>query len=245
MPRLYIRGGIKLLKNERGSILIITAALVLLLTLLFAGLCEFGRFLIAREQTQTAADAAALAAAGSGEQKHVQIVVHTTEREYEVCDSSGCHGEDDDPYNVDRTATGTEKDLIEGGGWRDYCVPDSWSYQCNNYTLVDRWVEDDKQSSTTNAAYDFFNANLPKQAEKSVIAKIKTYMDPKANSPYYPSVVVYATSKIKSLFPGFLNAFPDSYQTTVCAQSSTYYKTVKSGNQRWEKPPADACWEDW
>lgn len=70
--------------DQRGAILVIMAACVLFFTLLFAGVVEFGRYLIAREQLQTAADAAALASvvADAAVERQVEIQVATDRGEY-------------------------------------------------------------------------------------------------------------------------------------------------------------------
>ena len=48
-----------------------------------------------------------------------------------------------------------------------------------------------------------FEANLPPNAEDAGIVKIKAYGYDERNSPYYPSIVVYATAKIKTLFRAY------------------------------------------
>ncbi len=251
MLKRFIRGGTKTLKDEHGSILVLTAALVLLLTLCFAGLSEIGRFLIVREQTQTATDAASLAASGSGVKRWVRLTVKTYDRSR--IDPCGCEECDDDGCwcvpccvscpDVTRTAVGTEQDLIEQEGWRDYC--ESCGSGCGescDYTLDDRWVEYNQNTSAASAA-EFYQANLPRNSTGSKIAKVTIHSD--RHDPAYPSVVVYAKSKIKSLFPGFANAFPESYETTTCSQGDTYYKKANDPHDRWIKPPEDACWKDW
>ncbi len=111
----------------------------------------------------------------------------------------------------------------------------------------------------TEAAGKFFEANLPKNASDAGIQKITVYSyNPKYNSqnqsPYYPSVVVYATAKIKTLFPSL---FPNDLQTTVCASGATSFRDsadqTKNGNKfydaltggKWYKVPEDGCWVDW
>ena len=67
----------RLLTDDRGTILVMTAFLVIVLALLFAGIVEFGRFLILKEKTQTASDAAAVASSSSAIEKWVKINVKT------------------------------------------------------------------------------------------------------------------------------------------------------------------------
>ena len=84
MRQLFIRGKTSL-NNERGTIIVIMVFVVMLLAILFAGMVQLGIFLLARDQVQTAADAAALAAAGSGTHRFVQINVVTDRGVEKVC----------------------------------------------------------------------------------------------------------------------------------------------------------------
>lgn len=102
---------------------------------------------------------------------------------------------------------------------------------------------------------EFFEANKPSNALSSGIIKQTVYGYEKKNSPYYPSIVIYATAEIKSLFPKW---FGDRFTTTTCTQATTFYKSVNaqnrdgnrhysslnSGDYDWIKPPEDACWVD-
>ncbi|MCL6558069.1 MAG: hypothetical protein K6U74_04555 [Firmicutes bacterium] len=65
------------LNNEQGNILVLTAAVVFTLCLLWAGTVEYGRWLITKEQTQTAVDADSLASSLSGVHRWVKIDVVT------------------------------------------------------------------------------------------------------------------------------------------------------------------------
>ena len=102
---------------------------------------------------------------------------------------------------------------------------------------------------------EFFEANKPSNALSSGIIKQTVYGYEKKNSPYYPSIVIYATAELKSLFPKW---FGDRLTTTTCTQATTFYKSVNaqnrggnkhysslnSGDYDWIKPPEDACWVD-
>lgn len=102
---------------------------------------------------------------------------------------------------------------------------------------------------------EFFEANKPSNALSSGIIKQTVYGYEKKNSPYYPSIVIYATAELKSLFPKW---FGDRFTTTTCTQATTFYKSVNaqnrdgnrhysslnSGDYDWIKPPEDACWVD-
>lgn len=386
MPKQLTRGGMKTLRNQQGNILILGVFLILIISILFAGLVEFGRIMIVREQLQTAADSAALAGAGSGTHRYVKINVVTDRGDY----TDPCCTTDDDGDCIGCCSScgeitihgivGNEKELIDEGGWQEFCVPpcdcspgDCWfelvdrklmydthsmgwgsssqeikdieneltmvskevlaqslygythivkqmvegmslseiqTLLSNQYLWQDRWMAiggyqhecciEDKNyeclvwkskgyqqyniasskkhtidnivqtinninhinnlpiqkidAQYTGASDTFFNANLPQNAVDSEITKLKVYGYENRNSPYYPSVVVYATAKIKTLFPQWFN---NDFATTVCAQGTTAYRDredqIKSGNKfygsldfgKWRKLPDKACWEDW
>jgi len=245
VEKQYSLGGINL-KDERGTILLLTIFMVIILTIIFAGMVDIGRLLIAREQNQTATDSAALASSSSNVKRMVYIIVDTTERYYQTtcCDDDGCSpcGRPDDPFNVHKVAMGTEKYLIDEEGWKNYCVPDTWSYKCDSFRMVKRWIKyDEVAKSRDEVAESFYQANMSQQSGQ--INKVVVYGDDNQDHPAYPSVIVYATVKIKSLFPGLFNTFPEEYQTTNCSQGSTYYKDNKTG--KLINPPADWCWQDW
>jgi hypothetical protein len=377
----------KILKDQNGNILILGVFLILIISMLFAGMVEFGRIMLVREQLQTAADSAALAGAGSGTHRFVKINVITDRGEYVSCDGDD---EECDPvcYSCGtvtiRGIVGNESDLIDKGEWRSFCVPmcDCGGGDCY-FELVDRqlmydthsmgwganpqeidnaeqelteatreilaqslygytstvkqmvrgmslhniqllldnrerWLSgwmvakgynsncsgisrhDKKYSECIawkNAGYQqyskafakkptienliqtlenmrgvnrrpvqkidaqyaeasshFFKANLPKNAADAGITKLKVYGYENRNSPYYPSVVVYATAKIRTIFPQWFN---NDFTTTVCAQGTTAYRDpddqTRTGNQfynslkfgKWRKLPDKACWVDW
>lgn len=378
--RQFIPGGtkIEILKSQSGNILVIMTVLVLLLALVFAGLVEFGRIMLVREQLQTAADAASLAGAGSGVHRYVKINVVTKRgMEQPPCDET-CP-----PCYECGTETisgiwGDEKKLLDEGQWRKFCLPycncgggDCWyellerdvmfdthsaewgttqgeiervrsqmtdsirrmlimfggdsvarmlegrslesiafllsnrdfftgswcstnGTPCgfdpftgkvkiccnpnaaeNSYDRVSRFkdaVDNMKQTlqnlertnsnqvdkvdmTVAGAAGRFFKANTPPHADDSWIDRIKVYGYEQRNSPYYPSVVVYASSKIKSLFPRFFGT--EYYDTPVCSQSATFYRDPSDQIQqqgenkfynpldnlgRWRRLPEEACW---
>lgn len=377
-------GGMKILKDQSGNILILGVFLILVISLLFAGLVEFGRIMLVREELQTAADSAALAGAGSGTHRYVKINVVTDRGQY-----TSCCGKDCDPCCHScstvtiRGIVGNESDLIDKGDWRSFCVPpcDCGGGDCylelvdrhlmydthsmewgsntqeidnaekelteatreiltqslyehtsavqqmvrgmslhqmqamlsDRETWISRWMATKGYTSEcymiphdyggyydciswknigcqqygkafarkqaidnmiqtldnmrgvnsrpvqkidaqyAGASAHFFEANLPKHAIESGISKLKVYGFENQDSPYYPSVVVYATAKIKTLFPQW---FRDDFTTTVCAQGTTAYRDSEdqktAGNKfysslnfgKWRKLPDKACWED-
>lgn len=244
MTELHLAGKMRQrLTNERGTILLVMAVLVLILTIFFAGLAEFGRFLILREQTQTASDAAALAASYSGVKKWVNIDVVTDRGEAVVCatDEDGttiCWCE---PCGIERVSvSGLERDLIDGGGWRNYIRPpcscgggDSW------YEIKERWVEYTR-SQSQDSAEAFALLNIPDQADNIWLKRLNVHSG--QNDPFYPSVVAYVNSKMKSLFPGLFGVFPKGYETETCSQGDTFYRDPETN--KWIKAPPEACWKD-
>ncbi|WP_273000620.1 pilus assembly protein TadG-related protein [Hydrogenibacillus schlegelii] len=253
------------IENERGNLLLITAAVIVVLIIAFAGLTEFGRYLIMREQAQTAADAAALAAATSGTKTWVKIDVYTycgASRTKDGCESCGTR--------VVRGVIGTERDLIDRGEWIRYTTPQC-ECSCGGlqtwYEIVDRWVEY-KRGDQAQAAGRFFQANRPTFAETADVRSVEvrryptvwetvrqdyahidylnanphyvTYPVPDdlRQDPFYPSVVVRAEAWMKTLWDGFLGIFRDR-KANVCAQGDTFYQDPQTG--RWIKPPDEAC----
>lgn len=239
MPGPCLAGEMKQkVTNEQGTIFPIMAVFVVVLALLFAGLAEFGRFLILKEQTQTASDAAALAASYSNAKRKVNVDVITDRGDKVVCDKDGCWCEG--CGTVTRNVTGYEKDLIDGGGWQAYCLPPC---SCGGgscwYVIRDRWVEY-SQDYSQDTAESVAQLNIPDQAKDIWLEKLVIHGN--RNDKYYPSVVAYVKSSMRSLFPGLFGAFPENYQTETCSQGDTFYKDPKTG--KWQKAPPDACWKD-
>ena len=393
MIQRLIQGGTKTLNSEKGDILILSLFLILTLTILFAGMIEFGRVMLVKEQLQTAADSAALAAAGSGTHRQVKINV-VTDRGYK---NVPCNDDEDCPPPCEECGTvtrsgivGDEKDLLDNGDWRDYCVEpcdcgggDCWyeivdrdlmydtysmgtkmtptqlnnakkqtedivketlpqalyeneeviakmitnltleemsqlfgnkyawvqsfvyysgynancNYQCgignqmkcdtlqrkcrqcyeyaqeyysdkaaSKKAIIDRAIARNNKMVATNnkpvnqlsfigdtIASSFFDINKPAHAEESGITGLDVYGYNKQNDPRYPSVVVYAASQIKTLFPQW---FPGGFQTDVCAQGVTSFRDVddqvaKNGDNKfynsiskygkWNRVPDAAC----
>lgn len=56
----------RLIKDQKGSILPITAAIMFVALAIVAVMLDFGRYTVAKEKLQTAGDAASLAGAKSG-----------------------------------------------------------------------------------------------------------------------------------------------------------------------------------
>lgn len=150
MRELYTRGMTKirnLIHNERGDILILSIFIIMGVTVLFAGMTEVGRVMIAKEQLQTAADAASLSAAASGTHRQVKIKVITDRGSRLQCDEDGncwcsrCGTVTRGPFEGDET------ELLDQGGWRDYCVEPCPGCPGNDcwFELVDRDIMYDNQ----------------------------------------------------------------------------------------------------
>lgn len=242
----------KTLKDESGAILVIMAFFVVIMTLLFAGLAEFGRYLVLKEQLQTAGDAAALAGIIAGGKRHVKIEVTSdpglTWRSERDCytDSNNithCHTHhwcESCGEVSTQTVVGEERDLIDNGGWSDYCKPpcgDCGGYSCD-YKLIDRWVEYEKGSFEASSD-DVFYSNPVDQATHVEIERKVVKDGSKDSAPY---VLIYAKAKMKSLFAGLFGIFPDSYTVRTCSQGDTSYIDPNTGE--WVNAPPDACWKD-
>lgn len=258
MRRLLLRCK-PMIADTRGAILVVMTVVVLVLTLLFAGLVEYGRYLLAYEELQTATDAAALVAAGSSAERQVKIEVTTDRGEYRYCRRK-CSGSGENrrcrtvcscracsPRTVTKVVTGSQRELVEQGGWRAYCV-DSCGSGCAGATcshkIVDQWVTYDEPKMWATAK-EVFRLNLPKQAKDAQIMDIRIYDDPMADRPFYPSAVVHARARMDSLLANEANGlfgfrpFPHEYQVDSCGQGLTFYRDFRTG--KFIEAPEDAC----
>jgi hypothetical protein len=242
MERLFSRCG--LIRNEKGTVLVIMVAATLFLSILFAVMVEIGRLMIIKEEIQTATDAAALASAMSELESWVDITVITTDRSYWSTCCSGSGKKQDCrqcckplPDHYERVV-GKEVDLICNKGWEQYIRKGGCGGR-GYYIINDRWVKYKEKTGTGDTADDFFKANLPQSAKESFITEITAYGE--RGHPAYPSVIVYVKSKIESLFPTLLEL--NEYEMNTCSQGSTFYEIPGTGKM--SKPPEDYCWVDW
>lgn len=235
--------------DERGAVLALTAVAAFVLVLLFAGLAEFGRWLILREQLQTAADAAALAASYSGAERWVNIDVKTERGERIECDEFGCWCEG---CGVSvRNVTGKERDLLDGrpsartirdsddipgSGWDHYCrTPCSCSDEAFCwYEVKKRWVKY-SPSYSRDAADAFFHMNLPGQAEWGGVEDLE-FRNFESQRNEAPAVVAKARALMSPIFALF---GPGYYQARSCSQADTFYRDPRTG--KWVKAPPDYC----
>ena len=212
MPRLHSVG--LRIRNEKGSMLIITAAACLIFTLLFMGVAEFGRWLIVKEQAQTSADAAAIAGSISGIRSVVTLQIN-------------------DAIKGTLTVTGDERSLIGQGDWTKYCYAYG-VFPCS-YKITDRRIE--YNENRAKKAADTFLAMNPTQG-KSSLKSVKVHGN--KSDPYYPSVVISIATKLKTMFPNS-DLFADEYNFEVLSQGDTFFKDPDTG--KWSKAPPDATWE--
>ncbi|MDF9409492.1 MAG: hypothetical protein A4E52_00076 [Pelotomaculum sp. PtaB.Bin013] len=227
-----------ILSDERGSILPIMAVVIVILIGVSAVAVDYTRRAAASEKLKTAGESAAVAGALSAT-RYVRLSIDPGS--YRTC----CGVETCSPCCVDCgdviIREGTEKELIENNGYKKYCC----SCGCGPVKIINRWVEYEGNNAEL-AAEMFFNANKPKemsadQGGASSITKITTYQDRK--SPYYPSVVVETTGKVKTLFMSFLNTMAPgvdfSYlNSKKCSQGLTYYYDL---NGKWHRTAEDPC----
>lgn len=183
-PSLATKTLRRVTSDQRGAILVIMTAAVLLFTLLFAGLAEYGRVLIVREQLQTAADAASLGASISGVHRWVRITVTTDRGEEEHCTSDGNGGTTctcDPCGETSVTVVGDERRLLDEGGWRDFVMPycscgggDEW------FEIRDRWVTYDVTSAswgTDPGEIDRIENEITNAAREALAYKSRHYGD--------------------------------------------------------------------
>jgi hypothetical protein len=227
------------LKDERGSILPIMAAVLAIVLAISAVAIDFARRGIAAEKLQTAGDAASVAAAMSAT-RYVRLEIDPGSYETVCC------GEDDcwvccidcgDPFEI----VGTEKELIDEDGYQDYCC----SCGCGTVKLLDRWVEYEGNNAQY-AALMFFNLNKPREMSAaeggdSAITDITVYGN--RNNPKYPSVVVETTGRVKTILLNSLNKlFPGADFTFLgasrCSQGGSFYYDLDG---RWHRAAAEGC----
>lgn len=245
-------GGILVIKNiledQKGGILPITAGIIFIFLALVAVVVDFGRYTAAKEKLQTAGDTAALAAAKSVD-RYVKLEIDPgSSRECCDCEEGCCTCCIDcgDPIIV----VGKEADLIDNGGWQRYCC----TCGCRGGPkILDRWVNYKNNSSdAVDAAEAVFEINKPSEMEEhsggsSDIGVDTSYLSQnRRNSPMYPSVIVRANGKVRTVLMDILklinpNANFEYLNASTCSQGRTYYHDVNNG--KWQRPPDNYCEE--
>lgn len=223
-----------ILRDERGSILPMFAVALTLAIMVAAVAVDFSRYALASEKLQTAVDSAALAAASTGF-RYVTLEIDRGQ-EYIPCDLGACC------ISCGKTVvTGKEEDLIDKEGWKQYV--------CNcgsgSYNILDRWVEYPDKAKTAKSAQLLFELNKPKEMDgnmgESEITDIKIFED--KSDPRYPSVMVKAKGKMKTIMMNSINKlYPDTNFTYLnagrCSQSETFYKTL---NGKYVRTADEGC----
>lgn len=239
----------KIISDQRGGILPITAGVIFIFLALVAIVVDFGRYTAAKEKLQTAGDTAALAAAKSVD-RYVKLEIDPGSSK-ECCDDgdggcSPCCVDCGDPFTV----VGKEADLIDNNGWRSYCC----SCGCNGGPeILDRWVNyKNSGQDAVDAAEAVFEVNKPSEMEEetggySSISVDTSYLSQsRRNSSLYPSVIVQAQGKVRTVMMDILklinpNANFEYLNASTCSQGRTYYRDVDNG--KWERPPDNYCQE--
>lgn len=248
--RLLLGGGMlskkNLLNDERGSILPITAAVIFIFLALIAVVTDFGRANVAKEKLQVASDAASLAGAKSVD-RYVRLEIDPGSS-LECCGSNPCSPccvDCGDPFVV----VGKEADLLDNNGWQRYCC----SCGCDSMEILDRWVNyKNNGADVFMAANTLFEMNRPKEMDIStggsafITVDARYLRDTNRSSPYYPSVIVRAQGKVKTVMMDvFKTISPNTdftyIEASTCSQGRTYYRDLSTG--LWSRPPSNICYE--
>ncbi len=202
-----------LARDERGVIMLMTVLVfVVMLVMLGIGV-DLARVWVAREQAQTAVDAAALAGARNAV-RHVTVSVAPG---YLECDLFGCRCVNDSPED----RSGTEKRMVEQKGWRHNA--------CDKYMGIrKRWLE--YPSDTGRVASELLRLNYPSLLEtesggERASGKIKIY--DRESDMYYPSVVAAIKGNVKTTFLKIVGI--DSLPVQNCGQATSFYNKVEEG----------------
>ena len=236
----------RLLKDQSGSILPITAAFVLVAVLLMSVVVDFGRYTVAKEKLQIATDSASLAAA-KGADRMVRLQIDPGSQRECCGDGMGgctpCCIDCGDPIIVE----GKESVLLDSSGWRNYCC----SCGCGPMQILSRWVNyRNSGSDAVVAASTMFDINKPAEMQASSGGSASLSVDPsmlnQANrgNPLYPSVKVQGQGKIKTLMLSIFRFFSpdvntDEMDMSTCSQGRTYYRDLSTG--KWIHPPNSNC----
>lgn len=238
-----------LFNDDRGSILPITVGVIFIFLAFIAIVVDFGRYTVAKEKLQIASDAASLAGAKSSE-RIVRLKIDQGERRDPCCyvdEDGNCQACCVDECNHELIVEDTEVYLLENEGWRDYCC----SCGCAGMEIIDRWVNyKNGGSDSVKAANAVFEMNKPEEMDESTGGSSYITIDPsylsenKKFSPLYPSVIVQAHGRVRTLLLDFLKVVNphgnyEYINASTCSQGRTYYKEVYNG--KWNSPPDSYC----
>lgn len=238
---------LKLLTSEKGSILPMFAVVVVVLLTVMAVAIDFSRYAVASEKLKTATDSAANAGALTGE-RYVKVKIYNR-KYYDSCCYTNSEGRCRGccrPCGDEIIREGPEDDLIKQKGYQKYCCQG-----CKGSCKIDilsRWVVyEDNGSRARSAAEIFFDLNKPKEMDngaggESNITSINVY---NKGSTLYPSVVVSARGKLKTIMMNFMDKmYPGTdlseLESSKCSQGGTFYYDI-NGKAHRAAPSAEGC----
>ncbi len=227
-------GSCRVHDDERGTVLFLTVMLLSILLILAGVGVDLARVWVAREQAQTAVDAAALAGAGAAV-RYVTVSVRPGHCETCCSDDGRCRCCCVSDPVTDRT--GTEKYMIEQGGWR--------RSRCDSFLGIrHRWLE--YPSDTGRIARQMINLNYPGLlgpggGGEPVSQTVKVFN--REGDRYYPSVMAGIRGNVGT---AFLNiAGIDDLPVDNCGQAASFYQVLREGMVYGRNgAPADACREN-
>jgi hypothetical protein len=195
---------------------------------------DFSRYVMVSEKLKTATDSAALAASLTAT-RYVRVEIDPGSQEDICCDSEGkcrrCCKDCGESFQVE----GSEDALIGSRGYKKYCC----SCGCGSVQILERWVKyENNGAGARTAAQVYFDLNKPAEMDtagggEARVTSVDVYNN--RSSPLYPSAVVRARGKIKTLMLNFMDKlYPDTnlsgLESSRCSQGGTYYYDV--GGQR-------------
>ena len=238
---------LKQLTSEKGSILPMFAVVVVVLLTVMAVAIDFSRYAVASEKLKTATDSAANAGALTGE-RYVKVRIYNR-KYYDNC----CHKNSEGKCRGccrscgdEIIKEGPEDDLIKQKGYKNYCCQGCKS-SCK-VDILSRWVVyEDNGARARSAAEMFFDLNKPKEMDNGAGGESKiTYINVyNKGSALYPSVVVSARGKIKTLMMNFMDKMYSGtglseLNSSKCSQGGTFYYDI-NGEMHRAAPSAEGC----
>ncbi|MCL6612762.1 MAG: hypothetical protein K6T66_14595 [Peptococcaceae bacterium] len=229
-------------RDRRGSILPMFAVTLTVFFMAASVAVDYARYVVTAEKLQTATDMAATAAASAGAKRYVRLLIDPGDYKDICCGPDDCHPcckDCGDAFEV----VGREDDLLDRNGYRRYCC----SCGCGGMELLDRWVEyEHNGAEAITAAETFFDLNKPKEMDEgaggeSRIASISVRGN--RGDPLYPSVIVRAEGRIKTLMMNFMDKlYPgtdlSSLGASRCSQGGSFYYDL---NGKWHRAAREGC----
>lgn len=202
-----------ILRDERGAILLLTVLLLTMLLVLAGIGADLARMWVAREQAQTAVDAASLAGALNAE-RYVTVRVEKGYYDYWTDSDGHTHKKCATSGTVNRS--GLEEYMIKERGWKHH--------PCDKYIGIhDRWVE--YPANTEQISRQLLKINYPSLIDEPVEEEIKVFRQ--EGNKYYPSVVSQLRGKIHTTF--LKVAGIDELKLDSDSQSTTFYEVIRDG----------------